>query len=68
MSHEMKANLNIKVALVDGKHTKSRFGRSKLDESSQKVEDSADVSRFGEIIQDIKHEMAYKNKLFESSD
>lgn len=63
MSNKMKATLNIKFAISSIKRAKRR------DESiSNPIEDSVDVNRFGEIMHDIKQEMADKNRLFESSD
>lgn len=46
-SNKSHASLNIRVALLD-KHRR-------VDETNEKIEDSADVSRFGEMIHDIKN-------------
>lgn len=59
----MKATLNIKFAISSNKRIKR-----KNESSSNQIEDSVDVNRFGEIMHDIKQEMADKNRLFESSD
>ena len=48
MSRNMKATLNIKVGLADEKKHRNR------EESSQNIEESADASRMGEILQEIR--------------
>ena len=49
MSTKMKATLNIKFAISSNKRIKR-----KDESSSNQIEDSVDVNRFGEIMHDIK--------------